>query len=88
MTDDMNNTVISGTPRQNSMKMTQNILTIGISDRLPSASRMPSGKETTMPTIATTRVTSRPPHKGVSTGRKPNWPVRRMKARTGKTKSR
>ena len=62
-----NNTVISGTPRQNSMKVIENVRTIGSLERRPSASRMPSGSEATMPVTATTSVTSRPPHRCVST---------------------
>ena len=62
MTLAMNSTVISGTPRTNSMKLTENNFTTGICDRRPTASRMPSGSETTMPTVATTMVTSMPPH--------------------------
>ena len=67
MTLAMKSTVISGTPRQASMKITEKVLTIGIFDRRPSASRMPSGREATMPVIATTSVTSKPPHCDVST---------------------
>ena len=58
----MNSTVISGTPRTNSMKITENSRTAGMCERRPSASRMPSGSEATMPTAATTMVTSMPPH--------------------------
>ena len=46
----MNSTVTSGTPRTVSMKMTESSLIAGIFERRPSASRMPSGSETTMPT--------------------------------------
>ena len=63
----MNSTVISGTPRTRSMKMTEINLTTGIFERRPSASTMPSGSETEMPTKESTSVTSSPPHSGVST---------------------
>ena len=43
ITEAMNSTVISGTPRTNSMKPTETQRTIGIFERRPSASRMPSG---------------------------------------------
>ena len=46
----MNSTVISGTPRTNSMKITENSFTAGMFERRPSASRMPIGSENTMPT--------------------------------------
>jgi hypothetical protein len=46
----MNSTVISGTPRQNSMKITREHLDDRHLERRPSASRMPSGKDTTIPT--------------------------------------
>ena len=45
--------------------------TTGMVDRRPSASRMPIGSEATMPTMATTSVTRRPPQSGVSTGTRP-----------------
>ena len=67
MTLAMNSTVISGTPRTNSMKITEAIRTTGICERRPSASRMPSGSDTTMPTHATTMVTRMPPHCAVLT---------------------
>ena len=57
----MNSTVISGTPRTNSMKMTENSRTVGISERRPSASSTPIGSENTMPTVATTTLTRIPP---------------------------
>jgi len=64
----MNSTVTSGTPRHNSMKTMDAVRTTGSSERRPSASRMPSGSEITMPVTATTRVTSSPPQLEVSTG--------------------
>ena len=41
----MNSTVISGTPRTNSMKTVDTSRTVGIGERRPSASTMPSGSE-------------------------------------------
>ena len=41
----MNSTVISGTPRTNSMKITENSRTAGMRERRPSASTMPIGSE-------------------------------------------
>ena len=67
----MNNTVITGTPRTNSMKVTETSLTTGSSERRPRASRMPSGSENTMPTVATTTVTRMPPHSDVGTTASP-----------------
>ena len=67
----MNSTVISGTPRTNSMKITENSFTAGMCERRPSASRMPIGSENTMPTHDTTIVTRTPPHSDVSTRRSP-----------------
>ena len=83
----MNKTVTSGTPRTNSMKTTENRRTAGMRERRPSASRMPSGSEQTMPTEATTMVTSMPPHSAVSTGGKPiaSQPVSRKNAEIGST---
>src|ERR687883_402950 len=41
----MNSTVMSGTPRTNSMKITENTRMIGSRERRPSAKRMPDGSE-------------------------------------------
>ena len=78
----MISTVISGTPRTNSMKITEASRTIGSFERRPSARRTPNGSENTMPTVATRSVTRMPPHSAVGTsleaepGRSPS---RRMK---------
>ncbi len=64
----MNSTVMRGTPRTNSMKPIDAHLAKGIFERRPSASTMPTGNDPVMPTLATTRVTSRPPHSSVGTG--------------------
>ena len=58
----MNSTVMSGTPRTNSMKITENMRMIGSRERRPSARMIPSGSENTMPTVETTMVTRMPPH--------------------------
>src|SRR5215470_14827778 len=85
ITPAMNSTVINGTPRTNSMKITDNDRTAGMCDRRPSARRIPSGNETTIPTEATTIVTSTPPHSTVSTGRNPihDQPLSKMNDETG-----
>ena len=74
MTEDMNNTVISGTPRQNSIKTTDADLAIGIEERLPRARIMPMGRAQNMPMVARIRVSIRPPHLWVSTTGRPNAP--------------
>src|SRR5438128_399578 len=83
----MNSTVISGTPRTNSMKITENNFTAGIVERRPSASRIPIGSENTMPAHETTMVTSTPPQSEVSTLRKPinGMPVSSAKDTSGTT---
>ena len=63
----MNSTVMNGTPRTNSMKMTLAARTSGSRERRPSASSTPSGSENTMPTTAVSIVTNTPPHSIVST---------------------
>ncbi len=88
ITEAMNSTVISGTPRTNSMKPIESQRTIGMFERRPSASRMPIGKAPAMPTLATTSVTSRPPHSSVGTRGKARARRRTAeKARTGKITS-
>ena len=68
----MNRTVISGTPRTNSMKRDRE----DAHDRHASSGGRARagcrcGSDATMPTMATTSVTSRPPQSGVSTGARP-----------------
>jgi hypothetical protein len=46
----MKSTVISGTPRTISMKMTESSFTTGSPERRPSASTTPIGSDTAMPT--------------------------------------
>ena len=67
MTEAMNKTVTSGTPRTNSMKPIDTQRTIGSCERRPSANRMPMGNEAAMPTLATTSVRKSPPHSSVGT---------------------
>ena len=74
MTDAMKSTVMSGTPRHNSMKATDIALMIGMSERRPSASRIPSGRAATMPTAERTSVSVRPPQRLVSTCSRPKAP--------------
>ncbi len=74
MTEAMKSTVISGTPRITSMKMTQSDLITGMRERLPSASRMPAGSDTAMPTKDRMSVTIRPPQFDVSTWLRPKTP--------------
>ena len=66
-TDDAKRTVIRGIPLQNSIKIVEIVLAMGMFDLLPKAKIIPRGKEATIPVIATTRVTSRPPQSEVST---------------------
>ena len=81
----MNSTVISGTPRTNSMKITLAMRTIGRRDRRPSASRTPPGSENTMPTVETSRLTKTPPHRSVEIFGRPrlSMPLSSTKAITG-----
>ncbi|MNY24923.1 hypothetical protein D3C86_1586680 [compost metagenome] len=74
ITEDMNSTVINGTPRQNSMKVTQTTRIAGMFERRPSARTIPSGNAPAIPTVAITRVSIRPPHWLVATASRPNTP--------------
>ena len=84
MFEAMNSTVMNGTPRTNSMRMTEKSFTAGIFERRPSASRMPQGSEKTMPTKATISEISTPPQRFVGTGLRPAsspvTPTKRPKA--------
>jgi ATP-dependent exoDNAse (exonuclease V) beta subunit len=59
--------VMSGTPRMNSMKPTDRILTRGMSDRRPSASRIPIGREQTMAVMPMVSDSRKPPKRSLST---------------------
>ena len=74
ITDDINNTVIKGTPLQNSIKPTEMYLTVGKSDLLPSAKNIPTGKQKIKQKKETINVKDRPPHAPVSTHSSPNAP--------------
>ncbi len=74
ITEDMNSTVISGTPRQNSMKVTQITRIAGMSERRPSARITPSGSAPAIPTVAMTSVSISPPHWLVATSAMPKIP--------------
>ena len=76
----MISTVISGTPRTNSMKITEASRTTGSFERRPSARSTPNGSENTMPTVATRSETRMPPHSAVGTSSMPrkSEPTRRM----------
>ncbi len=56
----MNSTVTRGTPRTNSMKITENSLTVGILDRRPSAKKDTEGERHGDADRDTTMVTSTP----------------------------
>ena len=78
----------SGTPRTNSMMPTLTARTIGMSERRPKASMMPSGNAPTMPVLATTSVTMRPPQRDVGTCARPNIPPdSKITASTGNSTS-
>ena len=70
----MKRSAISGTPRMNSMKITQSILSTGRFDVRPSARRMPAGSEKAMPVTPMTRVSATPPILTVSTRSRPKPP--------------
>ena len=75
--------VISGTPRMNSMNPTENTRTIGIRERRPSASRMPMGSESTIPVMPAMRLSMKPPNWSVRTTSRPRPPTSRKAAITG-----
>ena len=52
---------MSGTPRMNSMKPMESDFTMSMSDRRPSASRMPSGSEKAMPVMPMVTDSMKPP---------------------------
>ena len=76
-TEAMNNTLISGTPRTNSMNATDTSRNTGSRERRPSASTMPIGSEPTMPTVARMIVSINPPHSELSTAGRPSPPANR-----------
>ena len=74
ITDDINNTVINGTPLQNSIKPTEIYLIVGSSDLLPNAKNIPTGKQKIKQKKETIKVKDKPPHAPVSTHSRPNAP--------------
>tara|TARA_B100000700_G_C14422015_1_gene568610 strand:+ start:142 stop:411 length:270 start_codon:yes stop_codon:yes gene_type:complete len=74
ITDDINKTVISGTPLQNSINPTDIYLTIGSDDLLPRAKNMPTGKQKIKQKKETIKVKDNPPHAPVSTHSRPKAP--------------
>jgi len=74
ITDDINNTVINGTPRQNSINPTEIYLTVGNWDLLPKAKNIPTGKQKIKQKKETIKVKDKPPHAPVSTHSSPNDP--------------
>jgi len=69
----MNSTEISGTPRISSMYTVQTALTAGMSERLPSATIMASGKAATIDSVASSTVSGSPPQRSVGTGVRPKY---------------
>ena len=67
ITDDINKTVINGTPRQNSMNPIEIYLIIGKSDLLPKERNNPTGKQKIRQKNETINVSERPPQAPVST---------------------
>ena len=75
MTADMNNTVIKGTPLQNSMKPIDIYLIKGNPDLLPSAKAIPIGKQKIKQKKEIMNVSDNPPQAPVSTQFSPsNFP--------------
>tara|TARA_Y100001936_G_C15568262_1_gene405798 strand:+ start:267 stop:539 length:273 start_codon:yes stop_codon:yes gene_type:complete len=67
ITDDINNTVIKGTPRQNSIKPIDIYLIKGKSDLLPKDKNNPIGKQKIKQKKETINVNDKPPQAPVST---------------------
>tara|TARA_B100000579_G_scaffold53266_1_gene37240 strand:+ start:489 stop:758 length:270 start_codon:yes stop_codon:yes gene_type:complete len=74
ITDDINNTVINGTPLQNSINPIEIYLTVGKTDLLPNAKNIPTGKQKIKQKKETIKVKDRPPQAPVSTHSSPNDP--------------
>ena len=74
ITEDMNKTVISGTPLQNSMKPIEKYRIVGNSDLLPNAKNIPTGKQKIKQKKETIKVNDKPPHAPVSTHSSPKAP--------------
>ena len=74
ITADINNTVIKGTPLQNSINDNEEYLTTARFDRLPKASIIQMGKQKIKEKNETIKVKDKPPQAPVSTHSKPNSP--------------
>ena len=74
MTEDINKTVIKGTPLQNSIKPTEIYLIVGKSDLLPRAKNIPTGKQKIKQKKETINVNDKPPQAPVSTQTRPKAP--------------
>ncbi len=72
ITEDINNTVIKGTPLQNSIKPIEINLTVGNPDLLPKAKNIPTGKQKIKQKNETINVKDKPPQAPVSTQLKPS----------------
>jgi hypothetical protein len=74
ITADINNTVIKGTPLQNSINDSEEYLTTARLDLLPRANIIPIGKQKIKEKNETINVNDKPPQAPVSTHSKPNSP--------------
>ena len=74
MTEDINNTVIKGTPLQNSIYPIDIYLTVGRLDLLPKAKIIPSGKQNIKQKNDTMKVKDNPPQAPVSIHSNPKYP--------------
>ena len=74
ITEDINKTVIKGTPLQKSIKPTDTYFIIGNSVLLPKARAIPKGKQKIKLKKETINVSDKPPHAPVSTHSQPNSP--------------
>tara|TARA_B100001996_G_C18457286_1_gene514661 strand:+ start:320 stop:580 length:261 start_codon:yes stop_codon:yes gene_type:complete len=67
ITEDINNTVIKGTPLQNSINPIELYLIVGRPDLLPKAKNIPIGKQKIKQKNETIKVNDNPPQAPVST---------------------
>merc|ERR1711991_221498 len=74
ITADINNTVISGTPLQSSMKPIEIYLIAGKDDLLPNAKITPIGKQKSIAKAEIIKVNERPPQAALSTYSSPKLP--------------
>src|SRR6056300_192898 len=86
MTEPMKNSDSTGTPRKNSIKVTETDRINGMSERRPSAQRKLNGKATTMLAVAIKTFKLKPPQRSVLTISKPNRrPSKRAMPTTGRS---